>query len=110
MNKEVKKLWLEALRSGEYKQGQGQLHNPSENVFCCLGVLCDIVDKNNIYKPERTIRSYDIELFDSSFGNLNIPMQNITGVDAQTAGKLINMNDLQDKSFTEIADYIEKAL
>ena len=40
MNKNVKRLWLEALRSGEYKQGRGLLRDG--NKYCCLGVLCDI--------------------------------------------------------------------
>ena len=41
MNKLIKKLWLEALRSGEYKQGQDKLKR-NDNSFCCLGVLCDL--------------------------------------------------------------------
>ena len=110
MNKEIKKLWLEALRSGEYKQGQGQLHNIKEGTFCCLGVLCDIIDKNNIYKPKRMILYTDFESFDFLLGYLSNPMQKITGLDAQTAGNLLEMNDDQNKSFTEIADYIERAL
>lgn len=37
----IKKLWIEALRSGEYKQTQGELRN-QDNEFCCLGVLCNL--------------------------------------------------------------------
>ena len=33
--KELHKKWVEALRSGEYKQTQSKLHN--EEGFCCLG-------------------------------------------------------------------------
>ena len=40
MKKEIKDRWVQALRSGEYKQGKGVLRQ-GEN-FCCLGVLCDI--------------------------------------------------------------------
>ena len=40
MNPEIKAKWVAALRSGEYKQGRGQLR--SEDLFCCLGVLCDL--------------------------------------------------------------------
>lgn len=43
MNKEIKQKWLNALRSGEYKQGTGCLR--SGNEFCCLGVLTDIYSK-----------------------------------------------------------------
>jgi hypothetical protein len=43
MNAEVKAMWLEALRSGVYKQGRGQLRTIGEqDSFCCLGVLCDL--------------------------------------------------------------------
>jgi len=49
MNPEVKKKWLEALRSGEYKQGIGALRNTNASkgivTHCCLGVLCDIHSK-----------------------------------------------------------------
>lgn len=47
MNSEIKKLWCEKLRSGEYEQGKGSLR-PDGNAelggysFCCLGVLCDL--------------------------------------------------------------------
>ncbi len=40
MNPEIKKKWLEALRSGEYSQGKS--HLKAENFYCCLGVLCDL--------------------------------------------------------------------
>lgn len=41
MNPEVKKLWLEALRSGRYKQTTIRLRDDHHN-FCCLGVLTDL--------------------------------------------------------------------
>jgi hypothetical protein len=36
--------WVEALRSGEYKQGTSCLHQVvgEEKFFCCLGVACDL--------------------------------------------------------------------
>lgn len=42
MNKKIKEDWVKALRSGEYAQGKGELHNKEDNTFCCLGVLCDL--------------------------------------------------------------------
>jgi len=41
---EVKKLWTDALVSGEFEQGQGRLCNEVEGVrsFCCYGVLCEL--------------------------------------------------------------------
>ena len=45
MKKEIAEKWVQALRSGEYKQGSYVLHNTSNNNYCCLGVLCDIYQK-----------------------------------------------------------------
>ena len=45
MNAYVKKKWIAALLSGEYKQAQGRLHEPGTSSYCCLGVLCDLYRK-----------------------------------------------------------------
>ena len=46
MNSVIKKLWLEALRSGKYRQTEGKLkeatYSGENEAFCCLGVLCDL--------------------------------------------------------------------
>jgi hypothetical protein len=36
----VKKLWVEALRSGNFQQGSEQLYKNGR--YCCLGVLCEL--------------------------------------------------------------------
>lgn len=41
---EVKDKWIEALQSGKYAQGTGALRSEDGEKFCCLGVLCDILD------------------------------------------------------------------
>ena len=50
MNKEVKALWIAALRSGEYKQGAGRLGYTQDGVtkHCCLGVLCELAVKAGV--------------------------------------------------------------
>lgn len=53
MKKAIKKRWLEALRSGEYKQGRNYLKATDKNGvdrFCCLGVLCDLYVKDHVTK------------------------------------------------------------
>jgi hypothetical protein len=37
VNPEVKKAWVEALRSDEFPQGSGRLEQ--DGCYCCLGVL-----------------------------------------------------------------------
>ena len=51
MNKEKLKLWLDALRSGEYQQGKGHLANIDEErseSYCCLGVACEVAIKDGL--------------------------------------------------------------
>ena len=43
MNQQIKQLWVNALRSGEYKQATGRLRK--NDGYCCLGVLCDLHSK-----------------------------------------------------------------
>ena len=40
MKKRIRNLWVKALRSGKYRQGTAGLR--AEDMFCCLGVLCDL--------------------------------------------------------------------
>lgn len=55
MDKNIKEKWVAALRSGEYKQANGVLRDEWGG-FCCLGVLCDLADKEGlplrVYPPE----------------------------------------------------------
>jgi hypothetical protein len=48
MNQDVKKRWVEALRSGKYKQNKNKLRTKDGNeyYYCCLGVLCDLYYEN----------------------------------------------------------------
>lgn len=48
MNEDVKRQWVEALESGEYKQGKGQLRT-SAGKYCCLGVLTKLAEDAGFY-------------------------------------------------------------
>lgn len=47
MNGEVKRKWVEALRSGAFQQGQKRLAH-TDNTFCCLGVLCELAVREGV--------------------------------------------------------------
>lgn len=58
MSEDIAK-WVEALRSGEYKQTQGFLEK--EGSYCCLGVYCEVTgipysksvrDKFGVYQED----------------------------------------------------------
>jgi len=110
MNPDIKKQWVEALRSGRFIQTDGMLRD-MESKFCCLGVLCDIVDPNGW--------NYNSGEGFKHCGLSGLPSQDIltsVGLDDDVARTLSEMNDGIDQSrdtrhtFVEIADYIEANL
>jgi hypothetical protein len=109
-----KNKWVKALRSGDYKQGCGELCDfdsyIKENRYCCLGVAGKIVghtDKNlkkfTILENNKKWKVPKQLIGEQSNGNLLV-------------GKLVDMNDgshfLKRKalSFKQIANWIEKNL
>lgn len=46
-------LWVDALRSGKYRQTTGMLHRKNGG-YCCLGVACDV------YRLETERGSWDV--------------------------------------------------
>jgi hypothetical protein len=55
MKKDIAKLWTAALRSGKYKQGRYALHSiqGDNEIFCCLGVLCDLYQQDRRKKKKK---------------------------------------------------------
>lgn len=103
MDPEWKAKWLEALRSGRYEQGQGYLKN-KKNKFCCLGVLCDLVD------PTKWAYTYSAMSYEESRTWLPYSIKDMTRlVQMLVEDQLASMND-QGISFKEIANYIEENL
>lgn len=111
MKKEVADKWIEALRSGKYKQGTGSLKTIHDE-FCCLGVLCDISNNGEfigfIYKDKGGNDSYN-------FNNKTLSplMRDWSGIKhpegflIQKGTYLSVLND-NGTSFSEIADIIEQ--
>lgn len=42
----IQKRWVDALRSGKYKQGRRRLRKGDEH--CCLGVLCELAAEDGV--------------------------------------------------------------
>ncbi len=104
--------WLNALRSGEYKQTSSCLRN-SNNEFCCLGVAVDVMAPSTWLKTIDDYGEYSYRMLgetstitDDEF-NRFVPyyIQNRLpfGVSAET---LIVLND-GGYTFAQIADIIE---
>lgn len=125
MNPEIKKKWIAALRTGEYKQGKGVLRDRDDN-FCCLGVLCDIY-KDDVggvewkYRPINPLTAdfskdgYQLMDFSGAyigFSHLPFVVRKWADIDSD-GGEYDNKNNLSNdndrgQSFLQIADIIEK--
>lgn len=110
MKPEIAKIWVEALRSGEYEQGRNNLN--CENKFCCLGVLCELAIKNGL-KIKKQIGHYDqVVIYNckSTYPPAEViewaGMWSRYGVFNGETNSLANLND-NGKSFAYIADIIE---
>lgn len=107
-----KTLWLEGLRSGQYTQGRTALCN--EHGYCCLGVYAQTIHPDDIewhtygggLKKKMVIQDTTEDGRPFSRGG-TVPEEWIPD-DIQT--KLIQMNDTDEMTFAEIADYIEASL
>lgn len=95
----LKKKWLEALRGGQFKQGNGRLR--SGDKYCCLGVLCEI-SKTGGWEEEHWV--------DGNSASKTMPPGYIieqVGIEHEQALFLAGMND-SGNSFRTIADRIEE--
>lgn len=104
LNPEIKAKWLAALRSGKYEQGQSQLR-PTDTEFCCLGVLCDLLNPHWDKRP--TGDGYNHASGGVMF--TSTPVRVTAGLSTNAESQLMKMND-DGISFAQIADYIEAKL
>lgn len=129
MDKEVKKLWIAALRSGDYKQGREALIQymnivnllgiPDEEQlkdasYCCLGVLCDV------YRKQKGKNLWYNSSFDESSGILPRSVIEWAGLtsanpsvvlfnkDVSLRKTMAALNDDLKLTFEQIADLIEQ--
>ena len=108
MDPELKAAWVEALRSGKYKQAKKTLHNKTQGSYCCLGVLCEVA------KPEGW-NGFAIDLTDEHgyrvYDDAGLPYQTLQELKLFPTDHniLMVMND-KGARFKSIAKYIEKHL
>lgn len=108
--KQHRKDWVNALRSGDYKQGTGVLRDKNDN-YCCLGVACDLAGVE--------WRAYDgcYKALINGVGSdtsLPSPVMSYFGMrdrQGRFYGEwnniLVMKNDCEKCTFDEIADIIE---
>lgn len=115
MNPEIKKRWLEALRSGKFKQGRGQLRD-SRDQLCCLGVLCELAVQDGVI-PEAQLDEGFYKYMSEGLAHYLYPPQSVadwaglpqTNPRAVSTNQALSvLNDGRHYTFAHIADIIEK--
>jgi hypothetical protein len=99
MKADIKQRWVEALRSESYQQGPSMLRS-QENRFCCLGVLCDLVD------PKGWQIDGDRFAHGGYIGHLPCEIRAVAIISDDQCFSLMGMND-NGLTFPTIADWIE---
>lgn len=113
MQEELKGKWIEALRSGNYRQGTGLLKCDAEGGltrYCCLGVLCELVDPNKFKRRDLGGGRYDYGVHGLS-SDVTLPsnVQHEVGLSDEECNTLAEKND-GGYTFQDIANYIEDNL
>lgn len=129
MNRDRIKVWVDALRSGEFKQGMNRLRNPGSrdvgvpDMFCCLGVACEVAIRGGVpieftdgsgYVQHEQENGFQYE---GSLPPLVVDWLGLTGHDTEEAGDFVvgvedgrrflaQLNDT-GWTFEQIADVIE---
>lgn len=119
---QAQRNWIAALRSGDYKQAIGLLHDHETGCMCCLGVACNI---HSGLEPEPGTGHYSHRVF---YGGDSVAAPaplvealklrdelgwiDVDQLSSETRGWLggqSNLAGLNDVGvpFTEIADFIE---
>ncbi len=103
MKAELKAQWVAALRSGQYKQGVGYLHN--QGCYCCLGVLADTYNPKGWTPIDGWDNGYQ---FCGQSSVLEYYSLNEFGLSSEYQDILIGFNDDTKYTFEQIADWIEQ--
>jgi len=109
---ELQQAFVDALRSGEFDQCKGVLHDGRG--YCCLGVACVIARGSGAVEPDVVRYAFDVVndmlpdavkdalQFRSECGEFHHVRGGLSGYVSLT-----HMND-EERSFAEIADRIEQ--
>lgn len=124
-----RKMWTDALRSGEYTQGYGALRTPSllgyeidpnwapeekatayVDRFCCLGVACEVAKKEGViesYVSNDTVLPDEVRHWLGLSSEQGMLREAAYRDDPSTSMALWQLNDFVGESFDQIADRID---
>lgn len=102
------KLWIAALRSGEFKQGKGFLK--IEDHYCCLGVACQVLGLEFDAPDDSGVSECDSARYGAPESVIKgLALSDDIGRRVNETNEEDSLTELNDNgaSFEEIADIIE---
>lgn len=118
VNKDNVRLWVEALRSGKYKQARAMLENVGTGGMCCLGVACRVamdaglpVERTTDWSGRVRYDGHDALAPLSVLEWLGLDHGGNIAVRAEENGRsyvVTELNDTYDWDFNMIADAVER--
>lgn len=102
---QVYELWVQALRSGEFEQGQQNLKYGGK--FCCLGVLIELARRDGGREWEVENGYHGIN---GDFCHLPDSIIRFIGMEDAEESNLVSKNDNERRDFQYIANYIESVI
>lgn len=113
--KKLRKKWIAALESGNYKQGTEHLRNRNSQgklEYCCLGLLCNIIDptkweEKKEWWSSRECYTYGGFTRPEDVGRPPTQITDLVGLTYKQVDKLIRLNDDYRLTFKEIAGRIK---
>jgi len=109
MKKEHAEKWVNALRSGEYRQCKGKLSD-GKGSYCCLGVLGKINPELNLSGCSNfMLLNYHLAGLNNDTGRID-NKTNFYFNQGYTPGNFIafsTLNDIYNLTFDEIADVVQ---
>jgi hypothetical protein len=106
MNPDVKQLWIAALLSGDYQQGQVHLRS-HEDRYCCLGVLSELAILAGVIPPAQYLGGGTTAYcYDGYFCVLPLRVRDWAGLTNEQAALPVGWNDEDGLTFPEIAEKI----
>ena len=113
MNPEIKAKWIEALRSGKYRQTKEYLKRGDK--YCCLGVLCEVAGFRAHKEEGRWFYAEESQCLPAAvlkkvgLRNNKGALRNRKVFRGEACHSLADLNDA-GADFNFIADVIEKQL
>ena len=112
--RQLREEWIAALRSGDYTQAKGMLHNTAkDDRFCCLGVACSLFAERLTMSRQLISGAFPGIAYDGRSGTMPQRLVNALGLIGRVGESgqtsipgLAEMNDA-GKTFQEIADALE---